>query len=77
MLDYKELLRKYIDHVSTEEGTDFLHDGPNYDLTFTDEEWKELQDLSGRPWPISTEPLVRSSEYSKQMKDTLINELSR
>jgi hypothetical protein len=45
-VDYEALLRKYIDHVGWEEGTTFLSDwrrrGP---VSFTDEEWIELQRL--------------------------------
>lgn len=46
MIIYRELLKKYIDHVSLQEGVDFLH--PNYNDTglFTKEEWEELLKLS-------------------------------
>lgn len=46
-LDYRELLKKYIDHIAEEEGTAFLdHDTFN---RFSDEEWAELRllDIEG------------------------------
>lgn len=46
-LDYKELLKKYIDHVGDSEGTTFLMYRPREHcrITFTDQEWAELQSL--------------------------------
>jgi hypothetical protein len=42
-MDYRELLKKYINHVGEEEGTTFLSwDG---DDRFTEAEWDELQAL--------------------------------
>jgi len=56
MLDYMDLLRKYIRHITEQEGIAFLRDyndrnESNPRLTedvwtvFTDEEWAELQRL--------------------------------
>lgn len=43
-MDYKELLKKYINHVGDQEGIDFTdRDKPDW---FTDEEWKELIDVA-------------------------------
>jgi hypothetical protein len=42
-VNYRELLKKYIDHVGEEEGVTFLHSRPAG--RFTDEEWAELQVL--------------------------------
>lgn len=40
-MDYRELLKKYIDHVGESEGVTFLsHDDLN---RFTSEEWAELR----------------------------------
>ena len=44
MINYRTLLRKYINHVIEEEGTDFLSIYPK--AIFTDEEYKELVKLS-------------------------------
>ena len=46
MIIYRELLKKYILHVATQEGVDFLY--PTYwDKTlFTEDEWKVLMELS-------------------------------
>lgn len=48
--NYRELLKKYIQHVGDSEGTDFLGDFARNDFgcdpdRFTDEEWAELQRL--------------------------------
>lgn len=54
-MDYRQLLKKYINHVGAEEGTTFLafkggwEDSPE----FTDEEWAELQKLEAEPLAIS------------------------
>lgn len=45
MIDYEKLLKKYINHVGTIEGTTFL--GKKYRTSeFTDAEWIELIMLS-------------------------------
>lgn len=44
MIDYRDLLKRYIGHVYESEGVSFLHWRPAGDL-FTDEEWAELQAL--------------------------------
>jgi hypothetical protein len=52
MMDYRELLKKYINHVGDCEGTTFLGDhdrGDARDFEFTDEEWTELQKLDKEP----------------------------
>lgn len=40
-MNYRELLKKYIDHVANCEGTTFLGAHKQTDR-FTDEEWQEL-----------------------------------
>lgn len=48
MPDYKQLLLKYIQHVSQHEGISFLDEG--YELeVFTPEEWKVMQELDSMP----------------------------
>ncbi len=71
-MDYKELLRKYINHVGYEEGTDFLNINCG---EFTEEEFKELQDISGRPFPESKETLVRTVDYLRDVKKTMLEDL--
>jgi len=45
MIIYRELLKKYIDHIGQNEGIDYL--GKQHDLQlFTKEEWEELVKLS-------------------------------
>lgn len=48
-MDYRALLKKYIEHVGVAEGTDFLADSERGSWTdspeFTDEEWRMLQVL--------------------------------
>ncbi|MEN3329053.1 MAG: hypothetical protein V7638_3860 [Acidobacteriota bacterium] len=48
MLDYRNLLRKYIEHVQDCEGIDFIEFGqpPGATVRFTDAEWRELQQLT-------------------------------
>jgi hypothetical protein len=48
MIDYRTLLKKYIDHVGTQEGIDFLSPGysPNPGEILTKEEFDELVRLS-------------------------------
>lgn len=54
-MDYRQLLKKYINFVVIEEGTTFLNaragwgDSPK----FTDEEWDKLQELEAEPLDIS------------------------
>jgi hypothetical protein len=57
MIIYRELLKKYIDHIGIQEGTDFLH--PKYldDQMFTEDEWVELVKLSEE---------VRTAFYGKE-----------
>lgn len=48
-MDYRELLRKYIEHVESCEGTTFLSEyyrGAPSDVEFTEEEWADLQRLA-------------------------------
>lgn len=49
--DYRDLLRKYIDHIGMVEGSVFLERGhraesANCGVLFADEEWAELQMLA-------------------------------
>lgn len=46
-IDYKELLQKYMSHVGFFEGIDYIGPGFENEETFTDEEWAELNRLSG------------------------------
>ncbi len=52
MIDYKNLLARYINHVDVEEGTPYLYQ-PSY---FTDEEWAELNRLAWRPQAPQRDP---------------------
>lgn len=48
-MDYKELLRKYMDHVLQCEGIDFtdrLNEGLESEIVFSDDEVEELKKLS-------------------------------
>jgi len=46
-MDYKKLLTKYIQHVSSCEGIDYISLGGDFsDIKFTEEEQKELNELS-------------------------------
>ena len=48
-MDYKELLRKYMEHVLQCEGVDFtnrLNEGLESEVVFTDDEVAELKQLS-------------------------------
>ena len=42
-MDYRELLKKYMDHVADCEGVFFLSNSDR--VKFTDEEWKELEKI--------------------------------
>lgn len=45
-LDYRALLKKYMNHVIDREGVSFLYHGlPNAHKKFTVEEWAELERL--------------------------------
>lgn len=46
-MDYRKLLKKYINYVGEMEGVTFLSDfyGTPNEEDFTREEWKELQEL--------------------------------
>ena len=44
-MNYKDLLKKYINHVGMMEGIDFLG-GPHKGENFTQEEWVELKEIS-------------------------------
>ena len=45
MIDYKELLRKYMDHVFALESSDYISSICITDVKFTDEEIEELKKL--------------------------------
>lgn len=46
-MDYKKLLRKYIEHVIDSEGIDFISlGGIHSQIEFTEEEQKELEAMS-------------------------------
>lgn len=49
-IDYREILKKYIEHVGWLEGITFIsdsyrHSSSAFDIVFTDEEWGVLEDL--------------------------------
>ena len=44
-MNYRELLIKYMNHVSYHEGIDYTDNGYESDI-FTDKEWKLIQRLS-------------------------------
>lgn len=75
MIDYKELLRKYIDHVSTEEGTTFINKHMIEWGEFSEEEFLELETLKGGPTLTSYEPLMRSPEWRAGVKELLSTHL--
>ena len=50
MVDHRELLKKYIEHVTCCEGTDFLLPRSGSSYGFTEEEWSELIKLSDEQW---------------------------
>jgi hypothetical protein len=59
-MDYRNLLKKYLDHVADMEGTDFLGthwDPPSkvYNPTFTEEEWSELIKISRNETVVQNE----------------------
>jgi hypothetical protein len=45
-IDYRELLKKYIEHVSNEEGFDYINERHKDLELFTEEEWEALYKLS-------------------------------
>lgn len=66
-VDYRFLLKKYINHVAVEEGTTFLNtrsawpDSPE----FTDEEWAALQQLDEESLEMGTLPHLCSCHVNK------------
>jgi hypothetical protein len=52
-MDWRKLLRKYIQHVTDNEGISFLEDGSrrrNRDcIELSDEEWTALRELESEP----------------------------
>lgn len=51
-VNYRNLLKKYIEHVGLEEGTTFLDQQGFWDdaIVFTDEEWAELKRVEAEPY---------------------------
>jgi hypothetical protein len=45
LMDYRDLLLRYINHVGRCEGVVFLWDGNRHEGDFSDEEWTELEKL--------------------------------
>jgi PHD/YefM family antitoxin component YafN of YafNO toxin-antitoxin module len=43
--NYRDLLKKYIEHVGEEEGITFLGDSRKNSNIFSEEEWEELKEL--------------------------------
>jgi hypothetical protein len=55
MIIYRELLKKYIEYVGMQEGTDFIYENYKHMQSyFTEDEWKELMKLSEE-----TEQIIR------------------
>lgn len=48
-IDYRSLLKKYIEHVGALEGVDFIEGNWRSGL-FSDEEWAELVVISNETW---------------------------
>ena len=50
MIDYKQLLIRYIEHIKCIEGIDYIYNGTpsGYDIKLTTEEFAELSSLSGQ-----------------------------
>jgi len=50
MIDYKQLLIRYIEHIKCIEGIDFIdkYTPCQYDIQLTDEEFQELRSLSNQ-----------------------------
>lgn len=49
MIDYKALLKKYIQYINDVEGSDYIepHDNRDFsDINFNDEEWNKLLEIS-------------------------------
>jgi len=45
-MDYKLLLEKYIEYLVDIEGCDFISNSKFSDISFTHEQWKELEQIS-------------------------------
>lgn len=76
MVDYQELLRKYIDLVKSEEGISFLPVSSYFREDFTKEELEALVELNGTvPVYNPDAVLVRSPEYLEELKDLLLKEM--
>lgn len=56
-MSYKELLRKYIEHIVTIESVDYIHDRNGVD--FTDKELEILHNLAGNTYITGT---IKDSE---------------
>lgn len=76
MVDFKELLRKYIDLVKSEEGISFLPVSSYFREDFTKEELEALVELNG-PVPVYNPDavLTRTPEYSEGLRKLLSREL--
>lgn len=74
MIDYKELLRKYINHVGTEEGWTFM---PYSGDGFSEEEVQELNDLDVKAEINPETPAIacRSTDYENKIKAILLEDL--
>ena len=65
-MDYRLLLKKYIDYVFECEGTNFIEYGPNNyrdGVRFSEEEWAELKRLDAEELP--TQPVSDASSSTE------------
>ena len=50
MINHKDLLLKYINHVAENEGVTFIKDTWRNEYLFTETEWDELVKLDEKAW---------------------------
>jgi hypothetical protein len=72
MIDHRELLRKYIDHVLTWEGADYI-DTWRHGPEFTDEEWAELVALQSPARPSPTpEAKLQAHDIAREVINQIL-----
>ena len=61
-MDYKNLLLKYMDYIGETEGTDFTGRTLEFSNIFSNDEKKELRDLSHiNSYKDNSKPIIRKS----------------
>jgi hypothetical protein len=61
-MDYKNLLLKYMDYIGENEGTDFTGRTLEFSNIFSNDEKKELRDLSHiNSYKDNSKPIIRKS----------------